>query len=55
MNKNLWIPGTGETVTAYRNGRRLLLCWNPATGERAFLDVDQDIFLATDEYCACCP
>lgn len=51
----MWIPGTGEEVVTYRNGKRLLLCWNPRTGERAHLDVDADLFLSTQEYLACCP
>lgn len=51
----LWIPSQGEEVITYRNGRRLLLCWNPQTGERCHLDVDQDVFLTCDEYLACCP
>ena len=30
-------------------GRRLLWMWNPTTGEHAYYDVSNDVFLSADE------
>ena len=32
-----------------RTGRRLLYMWNPTTGEHAYYDVINDVFLSADE------
>jgi uracil-DNA glycosylase len=32
-----------------RTGRRLLYMWNPTTGEHAYYDVTNDVFLSADE------
>jgi hypothetical protein len=46
-----WIPACGGTETPFttRTGRRLLYMWNPTTGEHAYYDVTNDVFLSADE------
>lgn len=46
-----WIPACGGTETPFttRTGRRLLYMWNPTTGEHAYYDVINDVFLSADE------
>lgn len=46
-----WIPANGgtERTTTYRNGKRLLYCFNPAKSRHAYLDVDRDIILSNEE------
>ena len=44
-----WIPGTGETPFRTRTGARLLYCWQPSTGDKAYLDVDSDLILTDEE------
>jgi hypothetical protein len=46
-----WYPANGGTETAFvtRSGRRLLYCWQPTTGNHAYLDCDTDIFLDNEE------
>ncbi len=46
-----WLPaclGT-ETVFRTRTGRRLLYCWQPSTGNHAYLDCDTDLILTDEE------
>ncbi len=46
-----WIPACGGTETPFttRTGRRLHYLWNPSTGEHAYYDVGNDIFLDQHE------
>ena len=46
-----WIPACGGTEAPFttRTGRRLLYMWNPTTGEHAYYDVGNDVFLSNDE------
>ena len=46
-----WFPANGGTETPFlaRNGRRLLYCWQPSTGNHAYLDLTSDIFLSDEE------
>ena len=54
MHKGYWIPAQGETPTLYRNGMTLMLYWNPVTKERLHLNVENDMFLTTEEYLKAC-
>jgi hypothetical protein len=46
-----WVPANGgyETACTYRTNRRLLYCYNFATGRHAYLDLDQDRVLTDQE------
>ncbi len=46
-----WVPACGGTETPFttRTGRRLLYMWNPTTGEHAYFDVINDVFLSAEE------
>ncbi|MBK6788997.1 MAG: hypothetical protein IPG77_15520 [Betaproteobacteria bacterium] len=46
-----WVPACGgtETPLTTRTGRRLLYMWNPTTGEHAYYDVINDVFLSAEE------
>lgn len=46
-----WVPACGGTETPFttRTGRRLLWMWNPTTGEHAYYDVTNDVFLSDEE------
>ena len=46
-----WIAACGGTEAPFttRTGRRLLYMWNPTTGEHAYYDVGNDVFLSNDE------
>lgn len=46
-----WIPASNGTETPFtaRNGRRYLYCWQPSTGNHAYLDLGIDIFLSDEE------
>ena len=46
-----WIPACGGTEVPFmtRTGRKLLYCWQPSTGNHAYLDCDTDIILTDDE------
>lgn len=46
-----WIPACGGTEVPFRTrtGRRLLYCWQPSTGDHAYLDMDTDIILTAEE------
>lgn len=50
-NQENWIPACGGTEKPFRSrsGKTLLYCWNPKTGEHAYLDCGSDIFLTNDE------
>jgi hypothetical protein len=49
-----WIPANGgtETVFVSRSGRRLLYCYQPASGNHAYCDVDSDVILTDEEAAA---
>jgi hypothetical protein len=51
QNAGDWYPACGGTETVFRTrmGRRLLYCWQPTTGKHAYLDVDRDVILTTEE------
>jgi hypothetical protein len=46
-----WFPACGGTEQPFttRTGRRLQYCWQPSTGNHAYLDLDTDIILTDDE------
>jgi hypothetical protein len=46
-----WVPACGGTETPFttRTGRRLLYCWQPATGNHAYLDLNTDLILTDEE------
>ena len=44
-----WIPGTGEEPFFTRSGVRLLYCWQPSTGRKAYLDMGSDLILTDQE------
>jgi hypothetical protein len=46
-----WIPACNGTEVPFnaRTGRRLLYCWQPSTGEHAYLDLDTDLILTDEE------
>ncbi len=46
-----WVPANGGTETPFltRSGRRLLYCWQPSTGNHAYLDCDTDLILSDEE------
>jgi hypothetical protein len=46
-----WIPACNQTETPFytRTGRRLLYCWQPATGKHAYMDLSTDMILTDEE------
>ena len=46
-----WIPACGGTEVPFntRTGRRLLYCWQPSTGNHAYLDCGTDLILSDEE------
>ncbi len=46
-----WIPACGGTEQPFdtRSGKRLLYCWNPATGAHAYVDTRTDMVLTYEE------
>jgi hypothetical protein len=46
-----WIPANGgrEVPFTSRSGRRLLWCYQPATGEHAYVDCDNDLIISDEE------
>lgn len=50
-NQGDWLPACGGTETPFmtRSGRRLLYCWQPSTGNHAYLDMGTDIILSDEE------
>jgi len=51
MNDGYWVPACGRTEVPFvsRSGIRLLYCWNPVTGQHAYLNCDTDIILTPEE------
>ncbi len=49
--QNGWVAGCGGTEVPFttRTGRVLHYMWNTVTGEHAYYDVRNDIFLDNDE------
>lgn len=49
-----WVPACGGTETPFtaRSGRRLMYCWNPATGQHGYIDCDTDTILTDEEAAA---
>ena len=47
-----WLPACNGTETPYytRSGRRVLYCWNPATGEHGYIDMNSDILMTQSEF-----
>lgn len=50
-NQGPWVPACGGTETPFttRTGRRLLYCYQAATGKHAYLDLGTDLILSDDE------
>jgi hypothetical protein len=50
-NADRWVPACGGKETPFNasNGRRLLYCWNPRTGQHAYIDCNTDIILTDAE------
>jgi hypothetical protein len=46
-----WVPACGGTEEPFvsRSGRRLLYCWQPATGNHAYIDCSTDMVLTDEE------
>ena len=46
-----WYPACGGTEVPFRtrSGRKLLYCWQPSTGNHAYLDCETDLILADEE------
>jgi hypothetical protein len=46
-----WVPACGgqEVPFKSRSGATLLYCWNPKTGEHAYLNCDTDLILSDEE------
>ena len=46
-----WYPASNGTETPFntRTGRRLLYCWQPSTGDHAYLDCGTDLILSDAE------
>jgi hypothetical protein len=46
-----WFPACGGTEQPFtsRSGRRLLYCWQPSTGNHAYLDLGSDLILSDEE------
>lgn len=46
-----WIPASNGTETPFRTrtGARLLYCYQPRSGNHAYLDCDSDIILTFEE------
>ncbi len=51
LDASPWFPANAGTETPFmtRTGKRLLYCWQPATGRHAYLDTGTDIFLSDEE------
>lgn len=50
-SEDSWVPACGgaEVPFVSRSGRKLLYCWNRATGKHAYLDCSTDIILTDEE------
>jgi hypothetical protein len=51
INSDNWVPACGGTEVPFetRTGRTLLYMWNTTTGEHAYYDMRNDVFLSNDE------
>lgn len=51
LTQGSWLPANGGTETPFRTrtGRKLLYCWQPSTGEHAYLDCETDLILSDEE------
>ena len=49
--QDAWVPASGglEAPTVARNGRRVLYCFNHATQEHGYIDMDKDMLVMADE------
>ena len=49
--RDQWVPACGGTETPFksRSGITMLYCWNPATRDHAYLNVDTDIIMTHEE------
>lgn len=49
--RDQWIPACGGTEVPFvsRSGIRMLWCWNPGTGQHAYLNCDTDIVMSNHE------
>ncbi len=49
--RDAWLPACGgsEVPFSTRNGYRLLYCYNPASGQHAYLDCNTDVILTFEE------
>lgn len=47
-----WVPAAcgHEEITCYRDGRRLLYCFNPATGDHAYINCDTDMIESVEVF-----
>ena len=54
INDDNWYPASNGTETPFiaRSGKRLLYCFQPSTGNHAYLDVDCDIILSDEDAAA---
>lgn len=50
-NQGNWVPANGGTETPFltRTGHRLLYCYQPTTGNHAYLDCSTDLILSDIE------
>lgn len=46
-----WLPACNGTETPFiaRSGKRMMYCWNPATDQHAYLDLNCDMILSNEE------
>lgn len=51
LSQGNWLPANGGTETPFRTrtGRKLLYCWQPSTGNHAYLDCETDLILSDEE------
>jgi len=51
LRQGPWVPASNGTEVPFttRGGFRLLYCWQPSTGDHAYLDLGRDMFLSDDE------
>jgi hypothetical protein len=49
--RDMWVPASGGTEEPFvtRSGLRVLYCWNPKTGDHAYVNVDTDLVLTQEE------
>lgn len=46
-----WVPACGGTEAPFtsRSGHRVLYCWQPTTGNHAYLDLGSDMIIPDDQ------